>query len=138
VNGTIAEITALTERSIEVNINGEKYEVSPVIWNKIRYVYNRLEDKVDEEIVGTFSQYPIKLAWAITIHKSQGQTFDKVIIELGKGAFAHGQVYVALSRCTALQGITLKRPILREDVIFDQRIHYFQKGLLGEIVREEI
>ena len=73
--------------------------------------------------MGSFAQYPIKLAWAITIHKSQGQTFDKVIIDLGYGAFTHGQLYVALSRCTCLDGISLKRPVTHSDIIFDESIY---------------
>ena len=75
-----------------------------------------------EDVIGSFGQYPIKLAWAITIHKSQGLTFDKLIIDLDHGAFTHGQVYVALSRCRSLEGIILKRPVRRRDIIFDDRI----------------
>ncbi|HOU37122.1 MAG TPA: helicase C-terminal domain-containing protein, partial [Candidatus Omnitrophota bacterium] len=98
-------------------------EVEPVEWQKIVYEYNKAEDRIEEKVIGTFTQYPLKLAWAVTIHKSQGQTFDNVVIDLGRGAFAHGQVYVALSRCTSLQGITLKRPVTPRDIVFDARIH---------------
>ncbi|MBF0494429.1 MAG: AAA family ATPase [Candidatus Omnitrophica bacterium] len=125
VNGTIAEVRDLADNRIEICIEGVKHEVSPVSWKKIRYTYNKATDRVEEEEIGTFTQYPIKLAWAITIHKSQGQTFDKVVIELGRGAFAHGQVYVALSRCTKLEGITLKRPVIPSDIIFDEDIYSF-------------
>ena len=127
VNGTIAEISDLGKDIVEVCINGKKHEVSPVIWNKIKYTYNQDEQRVEEDIVGSFSQIPIKLAWAITIHKSQGQTFDKVVIDLGYGAFAHGQVYVALSRCKTLEGIYLNRPVIHSDIIFDERIHEFSE-----------
>ncbi|MFA6383979.1 MAG: DEAD/DEAH box helicase [Candidatus Omnitrophota bacterium] len=125
VNGSIGIIRALIGNSISVDIDGRVYEVDPVEWQKIVYEYDREDDRINEKIVGTFTQYPLRLAWAITIHKSQGQTFDNVVIDLGWGAFAHGQVYVALSRCTRLQGITLKRPVTRRDIVFDERIHQF-------------
>jgi ATP-dependent exoDNAse (exonuclease V) alpha subunit len=127
VNGTLAEVVALSKDSIVVDINGSVCDVPIVKWQKIEYSYNEDEDKIDDEVVGTFAQYPIKLAWAITIHKSQGQTFDKVIIDLGGGAFTHGQLYVALSRCTCLDGIRFKRPVTRSDIIFDPRIYEFKE-----------
>jgi ATP-dependent exoDNAse (exonuclease V) alpha subunit len=123
VNGTLAKVIALSADSIVVDINGRACDVPVVKWQKIEYNYNEDEDKIEDEVVGDFAQYPINLAWAITIHKSQGQTFDKVIIDLGNGAFTHGQLYVALSRCTRLGGITLKRPVTQRDIIFDQRIY---------------
>jgi ATP-dependent DNA helicase PIF1 len=81
--------------------------------------------RVTSQAKGTFTQYPIKLAWAITIHKSQGLTFDKVIIDLGSGAFVNGQLYTAISRCRTLDGIVLKRNIKIEDIIQDQRLIEF-------------
>ncbi len=123
VNGTLAKVVALSDDSIVVDINGRICNVPIVKWQKIEYSYNEDEDKIEDEVVGDFAQYPIKLAWAITIHKSQGQTFDKVIIDLGYGAFTHGQLYVALSRCTRLDGIRLKRPVTHNDIIFDRRIY---------------
>jgi len=128
VNGTIAEIVSLTQSDIKVAIDENIYKVPKVSWEKIAYSYNSLDDKIEEEIVGSFKQYPIKLAWAITIHKSQGQTFNDVIIDMGFGAFTHGQTYVALSRCTTLEGIFLKRPITHNDIIFDDRVYQFQKS----------
>ena len=127
VNGTLAKVIALSKDSIVVDINGLTYDVPVVKWQKIEYSYNKDEDKIEDEVVGDFAQYPIKLAWAITIHKSQGQTFDKVIIDMGHGAFTHGQLYVALSRCTCMDGIRLKRPVIHSDIIFDQRIHEFNE-----------
>ncbi|MCU0650798.1 MAG: DEAD/DEAH box helicase [Candidatus Omnitrophica bacterium] len=132
VNGSIGTICALLSNSISVNIDGKAYPVEPAEWNKIVYEYNKQEDKIEESIVGAFRQYPVKLAWAVTIHKSQGQTFDNVVIDLGNGAFAHGQVYVALSRCTSLAGITLRRPVRQQDIVFDSRIHEFHNNLKEE------
>jgi ATP-dependent DNA helicase PIF1 len=126
VNGTLAKVVALSDDSIVVDIDGRTCDVPIVKWQKIEYSYNEDEDKIEDEVVGDFAQYPIKLAWAITIHKSQGQTFDKVIIDLGNGAFTHGQLYVALSRCTCLDGIRLKRPVTPRDIIFDRRIYEFK------------
>jgi len=127
VNGTLAKVIALSEDSIVVDIGGRACDVPVVRWDKIEYSYNEDEDKIEDEVVGAFAQYPLKLAWAITIHKSQGQTFDKVIIDLGSGAFTHGQLYVALSRCTCLDGIKLKRPVRPSDIIFDSRIYDFKE-----------
>ncbi|MDD5129830.1 MAG: AAA family ATPase [Candidatus Omnitrophica bacterium] len=127
VNGTLAKVAALSPDSIVVEIDGFTYDVPVVKWEKVEYSYNEDEDKIEDEVVGEFAQYPLKLAWAITIHKSQGQTFDKVIIDLGYGAFTHGQLYVALSRCTCLDGIKLKRPVAHSDIIFDERIYEFNQ-----------
>jgi ATP-dependent DNA helicase PIF1 len=133
VNGTLARIVALSGETIKVSINGSIHEVLKSSWEKIEYEYNREEDKIEERTVGIFEQYPIKLAWAITIHKSQGQTFDNIVIDLGAGAFTHGQVYVGLSRCTSLKGIVLKRPVIASDIIFDKRVHEFRNRFMNLI-----
>jgi hypothetical protein len=94
-------------------------------WENSEVIWNEESQEIKREVLGTFSQYPIKLAWAITIHKSQGQTFDKVTINLGTGAFANGQAYVALSRCRDYSGITLKTPIRFSDIMIDENIVTF-------------
>ena len=127
VNGTIAEIADLSDASIKVRIGNNIYDIPRVSWDKIEYVYNLVEQKIEEKVIGSFQQYPIKLAWAITIHKSQGQTFKDVIIDMGYGAFVHGQTYVALSRCMSLDGLVLKRAIIFSDIIFDDRVYQFRE-----------
>ncbi len=130
VNGTIAQISDLGEDWIRVWIDKdgelEEVEVELISWYKIKYTLDK--GKFTTEIVGQFTQYPIALAWAITIHKSQGQTFDKAIIDLGRGAFAHGQTYVALSRCRTLDGLVLRKPLTPADIIVDEDvIQYYRK-----------
>jgi ATP-dependent exoDNAse (exonuclease V) alpha subunit len=127
VNGTIGKIVKLTPEMLTLQIlnrdgNHEEIEVARFEWELIRYDYNRSEQTLTSNVIGTFRQFPIKLAWAITIHKSQGKTFDRVIIDLGYGAFESGQTYVALSRCRTLDGIVLKRKLRPDDVIVDPRI----------------
>jgi len=125
VNGTLAEVVDLSQTRIKVNIKGSIYEVPKVTWEKVEYFYNEKEKKIEEIPVAYFEQFPLKLAWAVTIHKSQGQTFERVMIDMERGAFAHGQVYVALSRCISLEGITLKKSIIYSDIILDERIYRF-------------
>jgi len=125
VNGTLAEIVALSASGIKVRVGNNIHEIPKITWEKVEYKFNEEEQKIEENVIGTFQQYPIKLAWAVTIHKSQGQTFTSVIIDMGWGAFAHGQTYVALSRCTSLEGITLKKPLIPSDIMFDERIYRF-------------
>ena len=127
VNGTIGKVVALSEDTIKVEVDeGEKtaiIDVKKMDWEMQRYKLNEAENsKLDVEVVGKFTQYPLKLAWAITIHKSQGKTFHKMIIDLGKGAFEHGQTYVALSRCSTLNGIVLKQKLRPRDVMVDERV----------------
>lgn len=126
VNGTIGKITELTDELIRVKIKSNdievEYPVERARWEKTEYKWNDESEEIESEVVGTFTQYPLKLAWAITIHKSQGLTFDQVIINSGNGMFAHGQCYVALSRCTSFQGLILKTRLNPTDIIVNNRV----------------
>lgn len=129
VNGTIGKIAAVTIERDSTPVlfvelaNGEEVEITPWVWHIFKFF---IEDgQLQSEVVGTFTQYPLMLAWAVTIHKSQGKTFDKVIIDIGRGTFAHGQMYVALSRCTRLDGIVLKKPLAKKHIWTDYKIMKF-------------
>lgn len=130
VNGTLATVRSIREDAVEVRLdNGDVHEVLPYTWNKAKVTYNPESAELTRETLGSFKQFPLRLAWATTIHKSQGKTFDRAVIDFGRGAFAAGQAYVALSRCRTLDGITLKRPVRRQDLITDSRILEFEKSL---------
>jgi ATP-dependent exoDNAse (exonuclease V) alpha subunit len=131
VNGTIGRIVGLEkgdegETKIMVSLqDGTVVEVLPHTWELFTYEYDRATKRISTKKTGSFTQYPVRLAWAVTIHKSQGKTFEKVVIDLGRGAFAHGQVYVALSRCTNFAGITLTKPITKNHIRMDWRVAQF-------------
>ncbi len=134
VNGTVGKVVKLEDESITVLVEekgtNEYIVVEPFEWEILRYKLDEQKpDEISTETLGAFKQYPLRLAWAVTIHKAQGKTFDKVIIDLGSGAFEHGQTYVALSRCRTLEGILLKQPIRPRDVITDERIVEFYEGM---------
>jgi len=127
-NGKIGKITDMEEHQIEVLCPGEEgvIRVERVVWQNTKYALNEVTQEIEEEVIGTFSQFPLKLAWAITIHKSQGLTFEKAIID-ARASFAHGQVYVALSRCKTFEGLVLSTPIAIHSVKSDSTVVQFSE-----------
>ena len=133
MNGSLGRVLDISEERIEVEVfrGAERVQetVEAVEWEAYAYEYHELDDRIIPEVVGTYRQFPLRQAWAATIHKSQGLTLEEVQIDLGRGAFAPGQVYVALSRCRSLEGISLRRPIRAEEVYTDPALQQFYREL---------
>lgn len=143
VNGTIGVVTGIDEEEGIIGVvdeDGHEYDVVRESWENMRYTFDEKEQKIVEEQLGVFVQFPLRLAWAITVHKSQGLTFRRVKIDFsGGGAFAGGQTYVALSRCTSLQGITLEEPIRPSDIFVRPEVVAFARRYNdGQLMRQAI
>lgn len=127
VNGSIGTVTRI-DSTVYVDIDGEIHEVDPVIWEKYKYSYDPATKKLTKNVVAEFTQFPLRLAWAVTIHKSQGATYERAIVDLGSRVFSPGQTYVALSRLTGLDGLYLTRPLRPNDIIVDPNVRRFMQG----------
>jgi len=124
VNGSVGTVTKIAS-TVWVEIDGRDYEVKPAVWEKFKYSYSARTKALRKDVIAEFTQFPLRLAWAVTIHKSQGKTYDRAIIDLGSRSFAPGQTYVALSRISSLDGLYLSRPLRPSDIIVDDNVVRF-------------
>jgi ATP-dependent DNA helicase PIF1 len=132
VNGTVGQVTRIG-KTVHVDVDGEEHEVLPAVWERYRYDYDAETKTLTREVTAEFTQFPLRLAWAVTIHKSQGQTYKRAVIDLGSGAFAPGQTYVALSRITSLDGLYLTRGLRPSDIKVDADVQRFMaSALIGD------
>ena len=136
VNGSVGIIDGLFDNHIDVRVGGIVYTLDRETWEEIVYTYDQDTHKVEAKIASSFTQYPIRLAWALTIHKSQGQTYESVALDLTTATFAPGQLYVALSRCTSLEGLYLKMPVKRSHILVEPKVTAFM--LRQETIKVEV
>lgn len=124
VNGSVGTVSRI-KRTVYVEVDGEEHEVEPIVWEKLKYSYDPGTNELTRDVIGEFHQFPLRLAWAVTIHKSQGKTYDRAVVDLGARAFSPGQTYVALSRIRSLDGLYLTRPLQPNDIFADENVLRF-------------
>jgi ATP-dependent DNA helicase PIF1 len=130
VNGSVGRVTKI-DQFVHVEIDGEEHQVQPAVWEKYKYSYSAVTKALKKDIVAEFTQFPLRLAWAVTIHKSQGKTYERAVVDLGQRSFAPGQTYVALSRISALDGLYLSRDLRPSDIIVDEHVQRFMERVPG-------